>query len=117
MLRRRWSDRRPHAEGGSGNGLAGQGVVTGTAVPLCLMPNLPAAGATPANGVGAQLTGSFSVVLPGTSPKSVHGARYHLSWSFTPECDDGPCAVQVDTLANSCPSGSCAQPPSGKLQR
>jgi hypothetical protein len=32
--------------------------------------------------------------------------------SHLPDADSGPCAVEVDTLANSCPSGSCAQPPS-----
>jgi hypothetical protein len=93
--------------------LAVKGAVAAGVAAVCLIPiRFPAAGALPANGGGAQLTGRFSVVVTGTSPKSVHGTIYHLSWSFTPECDSGPCAVQVDTLANSCPSGSCAQSPS-----
>lgn len=53
----------------------------------------------------------FSVVLTGTSPKSNSGTKFDVSWSFTPECDTGPCSVQVDILATSCASGSCAQTP------
>jgi hypothetical protein len=78
----------------SWSGLASQGIVAACAVLLNLLPScLPASGASPAQGAGAQLTGIFSVVLAGTSPKSVHGLTYHLNWSFTPECDSGPCSV------------------------
>jgi hypothetical protein len=60
----------------------------------------------------AQLTGLFSVTLRGTSPKSARSQHFELGWSFTAECATGACSVQVSTTANSCVSGTCAQPPS-----
>jgi hypothetical protein len=75
---------------------------------LALTPDLAAA-SSPA---GAQLTGTFAIVLKATAPKSFVGHTYRVGWSFTPECDSGACDVQVDTVASSCVSGSCAEPPS-----
>jgi hypothetical protein len=60
----------------------------------------------------AQLTGTFAMVIHGTAPKSVARSSYDVGWSFTPACDSGPCAVEVDTLASSCESGACPEPPS-----
>jgi hypothetical protein len=80
-----------------------------TTLMLLALPSGPAGASSAAK---AQLTGTFSVSIRGTAPKAVHGAHYQINWSFTPECDAGACAVQVDTLASSCVSGSCPQPPS-----
>lgn len=75
---------------------------------LAMGPGLSAA----SNPAAAQLTGTFAMVLKATAPKSFIGHSYRVGWSFTPECDSGACAVQVDTEASSCVSGSCAEPPS-----
>jgi hypothetical protein len=85
-------------------------LATGPAALVLLV--LPSGAAGASSAAKAQLTGTFSIVIRGTAPKAVRGAHYQLNWSFTPECDAGPCAVQVDTLASSCVSGSCPQPPS-----
>jgi hypothetical protein len=61
---------------------------------------------------GAQLTGGFTVTLTIVTPHKYRGQRYSVAWGFTPACDQGACNVQVDTEANACPSGQCAQPPS-----
>jgi hypothetical protein len=79
------------------------------ALVLLALPSGPAGASSAAK---AQLTGTFSVVIRGTAPKAVRGTQYQVNWSFTPECDTGACAVSVDTLASSCVSGSCPQPPS-----
>jgi hypothetical protein len=96
---------------GLGRDLKGRSRLTvgSTALVLLALPSGPAGAASAAK---AQLTGTFSVAIRGTAPQAVRGTRYQINWSFTPECDSGPCAVQVDTLASSCVSGSCPQPPS-----
>jgi hypothetical protein len=76
---------------------------------LLIVPSRPSAASST---TGAQLTGAFSIVARATAPKSIGGTVYRVDWSFTPDCDSGACAVEVDTLASSCVSGSCPQPPS-----
>jgi hypothetical protein len=60
---------------------------------------------------GPQLTGNFGATLQVVSPTKFRSYHYAVSWSFTAECNAGPCAVTVSTLANSCAAGSCPSPP------
>ena len=60
----------------------------------------------------ARLTGSFTVKLRIVSRGPYRNERYTVGWAFSPGCDSGACGVRVSTLASSCVSGSCAEPPS-----
>ena len=90
--------------------LKGRRLMTAGSAALALLA-LPSGSAGASSAAKAQLTGTFSVVIRGTAPKAVRGSHYQVNWSFTPACDAGACAVEVDTLASSCVSGSCPQPP------
>ena len=61
---------------------------------------------------GAQLTGTYRVTFHFVSPAASRNTRTTLTLGFAPECTSGACDVRVSTLANSCVSGSCGQPPS-----
>lgn len=61
---------------------------------------------------GAQLTGTYSVSFHVVSPAADRRDRTTLSLGFTSECNAGTCDATVSTLAESCASGSCGQPPS-----
>ena len=60
----------------------------------------------------ARLTGPFTVKLRVLTKGPYRNQRYTVAWAFVPGCDSGACSVTVSTLASSCVSGACAEPPS-----
>jgi hypothetical protein len=74
---------------------------------------VPSAGASvTASTVGAQLSGIYTVSFHVVSPAVDRRDRTSLDLDFTGGCNAGACEATVTTLAESCPSGSCGQPPS-----
>jgi len=71
-----------------------------------------AGASSPTSVADAQLTGTYSVLFRVVAPAVDRRDRTTLTLGFAPKCDSGACDVTVSTLAESCVSGSCGQPPS-----
>jgi hypothetical protein len=82
------------------------------ALAACVVSAVALAGTVGAASAGPQLTGNFSATLQVVKPTKFRSYHSAVSWSFTAECNSGPCDVTISTLANSCVTGSCASPPS-----
>jgi len=67
---------------------------------------------SPTSVTDAELTGTYNVSFHVVSPAADRRDKTTLSLAFTGGCTSGSCQATVSTLAASCVSGSCGQPPS-----
>ncbi|MGH9099921.1 MAG: hypothetical protein ACRDV8_06795 [Acidimicrobiales bacterium] len=72
----------------------------------------PAWAAREATASGAELSGTFGVSFHVVQPAADRRDRTTLDLAFTEQCSSSACEATVSTLAESCASGSCGQPPS-----